>query len=95
MHDTFRRIWIPKGKGPIVAVTGSHRKTCVFGALPMDGKQFFRQYDVFNQSLFLKYQQSTTVHRTAAQHHSSIIIRKHLIMIIEFVCLFETKARLL
>jgi DDE superfamily endonuclease len=56
IHDALiRRMWTPNGKRPIVTVTGSHQKTFVFGTLTMDGKQFFRQYDVFNQSSFLKY----------------------------------------
>ena len=42
-------MWTPQGKRPLVTVTGSHQKTCVFGTLAVDGKQFFRQYDVFNQ----------------------------------------------
>ena len=29
-------MWVPKGKRPIVTVTGSHRKTCVFGTLTVD-----------------------------------------------------------
>jgi transposase len=79
-------MWIPKGKRPIVTVTGSHQKTCVFGTLTVDGKQFFRQYDVFNQSSFLKYLKE--LHRKfrkvllfldrAPQHHSSVIIKKYL-----------------
>ena len=40
---------------PIVTMTGSHQKTCVFGTLTMEGKQLFRQYDVFNQYTFLDY----------------------------------------
>ena len=34
VHDALiRRMWTPKGKRPIVTVTGSHQKTCVFGTL--------------------------------------------------------------
>ena len=79
-------MWVPKGKRPIVTVTGSHQRTCVFGTLTVDGKQFFRQYDVFNQSSFLKYLKE--LHRKfrkvllfldrAPQHHSSVIITKYL-----------------
>lgn len=79
-------MWVPKGKRPIVTVTGSHRKSCVFGTLTVDGKQFFRQYDVFNQHTFLKYlkelqrkfRKLILFLDRAAQHHSSVIIRKHL-----------------
>ena len=32
IHDALiRRMWTPTGKRPIVTVTGSHQKTCVFG----------------------------------------------------------------
>lgn len=47
-------MWVPKGKRPIVVTTGSHQKVCVFGTLTIDGRQLFRQYDVFNQYTFLK-----------------------------------------
>lgn len=36
-------------------VTGSHQRTCVFGALSIDGKQLFRQYDSFDADTFLAY----------------------------------------
>ena len=48
-------MWTPKGKRPIVLTSGSHQKTCVFGALCIDGQQFFRQYSTFNQDTFLQY----------------------------------------
>ena len=47
-------MWTPEGIRPIVTVTGSHQRTCVFGTITIDGKQLFRQYDVFNQYVFLK-----------------------------------------
>jgi DDE superfamily endonuclease len=50
-------MWIPKGKHPIVTVTGSHEKTCVFGMLTIDGKQLFRQYKTFDQHSFISYLQ--------------------------------------
>jgi transposase len=57
VHDTLvrRRLWLPKGIRPVVTVTGSHQRTCVFGTLTLKGKQLFRQYDVFNQDTFLDY----------------------------------------
>ena len=58
-HSSFmnlvRRVWINKDKRPIVRVTGSHQLSCIFGALSMEGKQLFRQYDVFNGDTFLDY----------------------------------------
>ena len=42
VHDALiRRMWIPKRKRPIVTVTGSHHKTCVFGTITIHGKQLF------------------------------------------------------
>ncbi|HEY6534604.1 MAG TPA: hypothetical protein VIY08_02165 [Candidatus Nitrosocosmicus sp.] len=40
-----RRVWIDESKRPIVRVTGSHKHSCIFGAISIDGKQLFRQYD--------------------------------------------------
>ena len=48
-------MWIPKGKRPIVTVTGSHQKTCIFGTLTIAGKQLFRQYKTFDQHFFISY----------------------------------------
>ena len=49
-------MWTPEGKRPIVTVTGSHQKTCVFGTLlTIDGKQLFRQYKTFDQDSFISY----------------------------------------
>jgi transposase len=57
-----RRVWIEEDKRPIVRVTGSHQRSCVFGAIGMkDGnnkkkqEQLFRQYDVFNGNTFLEF----------------------------------------
>ena len=72
----------------MVTVTGSHQKTCVFGTIiTIDGKQFFRQYDVvFNQYAFLKdlkelqrkFRKLILFLERGAQHLSLIMIRKHL-----------------
>ncbi len=56
-----RRVWIEEKKRPIVRVTGSHKHSCIFGAISMDGKkykqqqQLFRQYDRFNGETFLNF----------------------------------------
>ncbi len=50
-----RRVWIDKNKRPIVKVTGSHKHSYIFGAMSIEGKQLFRQYDVFNGDTFLDY----------------------------------------
>ena len=88
IHDALirRRMWTPEGIRPIVTVTGSHQRICVFGTITIDGKQLFRQYDVFNQYVFLKYLKELQrkfrklllfIDR-AVQHPSSIMVRKHL-----------------
>jgi hypothetical protein len=85
IHDALirRRMWTPEGIRPIVTVTGSHQRTCVFGTITIDGKQLFRQYDVFNQYVFLKYLKELQrkfrklllfIDR-AVQHRSSIMVR--------------------
>ncbi len=50
-----RRVWIVQDKRPIVRVTGSHQRSCVFGAIRLGGKQPFRQYGKFNGDTFLDY----------------------------------------
>jgi DDE superfamily endonuclease len=40
---------------PVVRVTGSHKHTCLFGAVSLNGKQLFREYDRFNEDSFYKY----------------------------------------
>ncbi len=66
-HSSFmnlvRRVWIVQDKRPVVRITGSHQRSCVFGAISMEGntkkeeeeKQLFRQYHVFNGDIFLDY----------------------------------------
>ena len=48
-----RKKWISADKRPIVTVTGSRRKTIVFGCLSLEGKQLFKQYDKFNSDTFI------------------------------------------
>jgi hypothetical protein len=50
-----RRVWIDEKKRPIVRVTGSHKHSCIFGAISIEGKQLFRQYSVFNGDIFLEF----------------------------------------
>jgi transposase len=50
-----RRVWIEQEKRPIIRVTGSHKHSCIFGAISLDGKQLFRQYDIFNGDTFLDF----------------------------------------
>ena len=50
-----RRVWIEENKRPVVRITGSHQHSSIFGAISIEGKQLFRQYDIFNADTFLDY----------------------------------------
>ncbi len=50
-----RRVWIDEKKRPVVRITGSHKHSCLFGAIIIDGKQLFRQFDKFNGDTFLDF----------------------------------------
>jgi hypothetical protein len=51
-----RRVWIDKeNKRPVVRKTGSHQHSSIFGILSKEGKQPFRQYDVFDGYTFLEF----------------------------------------
>ena len=51
-----RKKWISADKRPIVTVTGSRKRTIVFGSLSKEGKkQLFKQYDKFNSATFVDY----------------------------------------
>jgi transposase len=79
-------MWTPRNIRPVVTITGSHQKTCVFGVLSIDGIQFFRQYSTFNQDTFLQYlkelqrkfRKLILFLDRAVQHYRSIKVRKHL-----------------
>jgi transposase len=78
-------MWTADKIRPIVTMTGSHQRSCVFGALCIDGRQFFRQYESFNQYTFLDYliQMQKRFRKLilfidrARQHHHSIMVRKY------------------
>ena len=79
-------MWTPESIHPVVTVTGSHQKTCVFGVLSIDGIQFFRQDSTFNQDMFLQYLKKLQKKfgklilflDRVAQHYRSIKVRKYL-----------------
>ena len=55
-YDSVSRyVWAKMGRELFVLMTGSHRRTCVFGALSIDGRQIFRQYPKVNGAYFLEY----------------------------------------
>lgn len=83
-----KSVWAYRDMRPIVKVTGSHQRTCVFGALSMEGRQqqLFRQYDEFNANTFLAYLKE--LHRKfprmilfmdkARQHYRSEKVKEYL-----------------
>lgn len=79
-------MWTADRIRTIVTMTGSHQRTYVFGALCIDGRQFFRQYESFNQYTFLDYliQMQKRFRKLilfidrARQHHRSIMVRKYI-----------------
>ena len=50
-----RRVWIEESKRPVVRITGSHKHSCLFGAIDLEGKRLFRQYDKFNSETFFDF----------------------------------------
>jgi transposase len=64
----------------------SHQRSCVFGTLCMNGRQFFRQYESFNQYTFLdyliqvqkKFGKLILFIDRARQHHRSIMVREYI-----------------
>jgi hypothetical protein len=54
-HVIRRKKWISKNKRPIITVTGSRKRTIVFGSLSKEGKRAFRQYDKFISITFVDY----------------------------------------
>jgi hypothetical protein len=42
-------------RSEVYDITAQIRELMLFGTITIDGKQLFRQYDVFNQYVFLKY----------------------------------------
>ncbi len=86
MHDLYiKRKWIVREKRPIVAITGSHNKTIVFGVLSNDGKQLFRQYAQFDSLSFIRYLEEVrknfkkfVMFVDRATQHRSKIVKKYL-----------------
>ena len=88
IHDSLvrRKMGTADRIRPFITITGSHQRTSVFGALCIDGRQFFRQYESFNQYTFLDYliQMQRKFGKLilfidrARQHHRSIIVREYI-----------------
>ena len=47
--------WIDESKRPIVRVTDSHKHSCIFGAISMEGNHLFRDSMTINGDTFLDY----------------------------------------
>ena len=89
VHDVVvrRRMWIPKGKRPIVVTTGSHQKTCVFGVLSIDEEDSYSDDMIplivihsfldYLKKLQNKFHKVILFLDRAPQHYRSIIVRKH------------------
>jgi transposase len=79
-------MWTADRVRPIVTMTGSHQRTCVFGTLCIDRRQFFRQYESFNQYTFLdylkqvqkKFRKLILFIDRARQHHRSTMVKKYM-----------------
>jgi hypothetical protein len=80
-----RKVWIEENSRPIVTVTGSHRHSCLFGAVNINGKQLFRQYYRFDENTFYEFLKQ--IHRKfpkcylfldkAPQHYKSHKVRRY------------------
>jgi transposase len=80
-----RKVWIFKNTRPVVRITGSHQQSCLFGAISLDGRQLFRQFEKFNEDTF--YQFLKQIHHKfpkcylfldkAPQHHKSHKVRAY------------------
>ena len=81
----IRKVWIFKNTRPIVRITGSHQQSCLFGAISLDGRQLFRQYNRFNEDTFYEFLKQ--IHHKfpkcylfldkAPQHYKSHKIKKY------------------
>lgn len=82
----MKRVWAANGIRPVRIVSGSHDNTVVFGAISLDGRQIFRQYDVFNGKTFLdflkklhkKFRRLYLFLDKARQHHRTKIVLDYL-----------------
>ena len=86
LYDSLiRKVWIFKNTRPIVRITGSHQQSCLFGAIRLDGRQLFRQYNNFNEDTFYEFLKQ--IHHKfpkcylfldkASQHYKSHKIKKY------------------
>ena len=56
LYDSLvRKVWIFRNTRPVVRITGSHQQSSLFGAISLDGRQLFRQYNHFNEDTFCEF----------------------------------------
>ena len=48
-------VWVNKNTRPVVIVSGSHKHSCLFGALSLDGRQLFKQQYDNDEDAFYDY----------------------------------------
>ncbi len=57
--NLVRRVWIEQDKRPVVRITGSHQRSCVFGAISMEGKKkkrgIYSDSMMYSTDTFLDY----------------------------------------
>jgi len=80
-----RKVWIFQNTRPVVRITGSHQHSSLFGAISLDGRQLFRQYNHFNEDTFCEFLKE--IHHKfpkcylfldkAPQHYKSCKVRKY------------------
>ena len=46
-----RRVWIDEKKRPVVRITGSHKHSCLFGAISLAGKQLFTDSTIYSMEI--------------------------------------------
>ena len=84
-ESLVRRVWIYKDIRPVVNVTGSHKYLSLFGAVGLNGKKIFRQYDRFNEDnlynylkhIHYKFPKCYLFLDKAPQHYKSKKVRKY------------------
>jgi transposase len=78
-------VHIYKDSRPVATITGSHRNFRIFGAINLEGKQLFRQFERFNEDTFYeflkhvhyKFPKCYLFLDMAPQHHKSLKVRKY------------------
>jgi len=80
-----RKVWIFRNTRPVVRITGSHQQSSLFGAISLDGRQLFRQFERFNEDTFCQFIKQ--IHHEfpkcylfldkAPQHHKSHKVRTY------------------